>query len=138
MNKKEIKLRNNLSELDTLKDFLDGISAEWQLPVKTTFELNLILEEIVVNIISYGYNDKHSHEIIIIFENEAANKMLTFTVIDDGIEFNPLKKAPVDITMPVEERQIGGLGIQLMNNLTQSVTYTRNSNKNILKMTKTF
>jgi len=57
-------------------------------------------------------------------------------VEDDGREFNPLASPPVDVSVPLERRPIGGLGIHMIRQLMDSVTYRRENGRNILKLVK--
>ena len=61
---------------------------------------------------------------------------MSFRLSDDGVPFDPLKKPDPDITLSVEERPIGGLGIFIVKKTMDTVTYTYENNKNILTMTK--
>jgi anti-sigma regulatory factor (Ser/Thr protein kinase) len=58
------------------------------------------------------------------------------TVVDDGHEFDPLAKEAPDLTLSVEDRPIGGLGIHLLRNLTDGMSYERRDGLNRLTLTK--
>jgi anti-sigma regulatory factor (Ser/Thr protein kinase) len=95
--------------------------------------IELAIEETVVNIINYSFPDT-SGEIEINCENR--NNTIVIQIIDNGIPFDPLDKKDPDITAPVEEREIGGLGIFLIKNIMDDVQYERKDNCNILKLIK--
>ena len=61
---------------------------------------------------------------------------LTVTITDDGVPFNPLNAKPPDIDAPLEERQIGGLGIHLARSLIDDATYQRRIGKNAITLMK--
>ena len=61
---------------------------------------------------------------------------IIFTVTDSGIPFDPTQKGEVDITLPAEERAIGGLGIHLVRQLMDEVIYSREDDKNVLTLIK--
>ena len=61
---------------------------------------------------------------------------LVFTITDSGVPFDPTQQADPDITLSVEERAIGGLGIHLVRQLMDDIRYERKDNKNILTLTK--
>ena len=65
------------------------------------------------------------------------NRAVTFRMTDKGVPFDPLKKPDPDITLPAEEREIGGLGIFITKKTMDSVTYAYENGKNILTMIKT-
>ena len=67
---------------------------------------------------------------------ELAGKRLTVTITDDGVPFNPLSKKAPDIDAPLEDREIGGLGIHLVRNLIDDVTYNRRIGKNVMTLVK--
>ena len=135
MNKKEISIENNISELNKLRLEINKISKEWNLSPKISFNLNLAIEEIVTNIIFYGFDDdlKHIINIKLFLEH---NKLKT-QIIDEGMEFNPLEKeTPDHIDKPLEKRDIGGLGIHFVKNLVDKIEFKRDKNKNILTLIK--
>jgi anti-sigma regulatory factor (Ser/Thr protein kinase) len=118
-----------------LAGWLEMLGEEWQLPSKVVFNLNLVLEELVTNIIFYGYRDDESHQIQIDFGLE--NEVIEVIIGDDGIEFNPfLLDAPDDLNKPIEERKIGGLGIHFVKQLMDKYDYQRNNNRNKIILVK--
>ncbi|UCG13384.1 MAG: ATP-binding protein [Deltaproteobacteria bacterium] len=129
-----LKLRNRLSELNILSQTLERFGETLALPQKTLFELNLALEELVTNIISYGYRDDADHWIQIAISHE--NAILTIRLEDDGIPFDPVEAEPPDCNCPVEERTIGNLGIYLTKKVMDDMVYERHENKNILTLRK--
>lgn len=134
MNKQyKITLDNKINELSRLAKQIDEIADENNFSETLKFNLNLSLDEIVTNIISYGYKDDLPHLIEI---NIMINNTLIVEIIDDGIEFNPLNASKPELDVPLEERKIGGLGIFLVNSLMDKVDYIRENNKNIIKLYK--
>ncbi len=105
---------------------------------KFTNELNLVLEELVTNTISYGYTDDKEHFIEIDFNLKEKDNELEIKIMDDAVPFNPLDRPAPDVNKPAEERSIGGLGIHLVKNLTDNISYRREDNYNILTLSKTF
>ena len=135
MKQKKISIKNDISEVARIGLFLDKLAQEWVLSGELVFELNLMLEELVVNIIHYGYTDDRSHEIRLLFSMN--KKELTILVEDDGVEFNILEiPLSEDIDKKVEERKIGGLGIHFIKSLANQIQYKRQDGLNILTITK--
>ena len=97
--------------------------------------IELILEEIIVNIISYAYENKKNGNIIL-EGNAVGNNTLQLKIIDFGIPFNLLEAKDPDIELPIEERDAGGLGIFLVKHLVNDIKYERKDNKNILTLIK--
>jgi anti-sigma regulatory factor (Ser/Thr protein kinase) len=96
--------------------------------------INLVIEEAVSNIIFYAFNDNNKHEIRISISLN--DKMLTIKITDSGMPFNPLLQQQPDISLPAEERPVGGLGIFLMSQIMDEINYTRQKNQNILTLQK--
>lgn len=134
MNKMLLTLKNNLSEIERLANTVMQFGKDNNFSDKSIFDINLALEEVVNNVISYAYKDKNEHHITIHLELEGQELMLK--VKDDGIPFNPLGVRELDINKPLEERQPGGLGLFFVRNLTDELEYKREKNKNILIMKK--
>jgi len=129
-----IRLKNNLSELERLAGFLEALGEAHHVPIKTIMDVNLALDEIFTNIVSYGYQDNNKHCIHI--HIWADRTELQIKIEDDGIPFNPLEISEPDLNVPLQERETGGLGIHLVKNLVQDLEYERSNNKNILRLKK--
>ena len=97
--------------------------------------LRLVCEELVVNVVDYAYpEDKEGYLDI---EIEKDDTSISICLKDGGIQFNPLQKEMPDITLPLEERRIGGLGIFLTIKMMDDVTYDYVNNENVLTIKKT-
>ncbi len=111
---------------------------EWSeahdVPPKVTYLLLLAMEELVTNCIAYGYDDADRH--IISVELEIAAGVLSITVMDDGHAFNPLAMAAPDLTVEVAQRSIGGLGIHMLRQMSDTITYERVDGTNRVMLTK--
>ncbi len=130
----DIALKNDLSEIARLSEFVEEFAASNQLPQSMVFQVNLALEELVTNVISYAYRDGGNHQIAVRLNLDEGQ--LRAEVVDDGIPFNPLEAPPPDLTIPLEQRPIGGLGIHLVRNLFDTLDYKRQDNRNHLTMLK--
>lgn len=98
------------------------------------FTIHLVVEEIVVNIVNYAYPQDSEGEVTIIVELTPFELSLSFS--DSGIPFNPLQKPDPDTTLSAAERPIGGLGIYLVKQVMDTVTYNYQDGHNILTLTK--
>lgn len=134
MNEKEITIRNQIEQLTAIADALENISREWDIPSSISLSLNLVLEELVTNIIFYGYSDTNEHTILIRLSYREG--LIQMTIEDDAMAFNPLSSAKPDINSPIGERKIGGLGIHFVRNIMDEISYERSGNRNIVKMSK--
>ena len=94
----------------------------------------LILEELLVNIISYAYEEAGTGIIRVSANVEGSTVTLEFR--DRGREFNPLEREAPDLEADIEDRPIGGLGIFLVMELASSVTYERAGDENVLRIVR--
>jgi sigma-B regulation protein RsbU (phosphoserine phosphatase) len=130
----EIKLKNKVSELERFNQTLTEFCRRHGLAANVVHDLNLALEEILANIISYGYTDSREHEIRVRLSVQPGE--VKAEVEDDGQPFNPLEAPEPDTTKPLEERTIGGLGIHLVRTLMDGLEYKRQQERNLLTITK--
>lgn len=127
---KELVINNNLNEISKIPEFLEVFISENNLDAGLLFNLNLIIEEAVVNTISYGYPDHRKDTIRIIATPEMG--AVAIKIIDAANPFNPLESEAVDISSDISDRGIGGLGIHLIKNLSSEIEYKYTGNNNIL------
>lgn len=133
---KKLILNNEVSEISKLQLFIDEIGEELNLAFDVTFNLNLVLEEAISNIILYAYPKEESQTLTIVAKTQDNN--LIFVITDSGKEFDPTQIPDADITLSAEEREIGGLGIFLIRQIMNKVEYQRIDNKNILTLSKEY
>ena len=131
---KVLQVNNQLEEILRTADFVEALGEEWDLPMPLVLSLNLVLEEALTNVILYGFDDQEPHTIEITFTLTGDD--LSISIIDDGHEYDPTLKADPDITLPADERPIGGLGIFLIKKIMDTVEYQRKENRNYLNLTK--
>ncbi|MBI3922867.1 MAG: ATP-binding protein [Armatimonadetes bacterium] len=129
-----LSLRNDLAELDTLAEALREFGHRHGLSSRVVFDLNLALEEVITNAISYGFNDTDSHTLRV--ELSLEDGQVTAVVEDDGLPFNPLSVPEPDTGTPLEERVVGGLGVHLARQVMDSLEYLRVGEINRLVMEK--
>lgn len=127
-------ITNKVEELSRLAEKVDVLADNWDLSMPLCMNINLVLEEAVSNIIFYAFEDeeKHAIEIFIALQDD----QLKMEIVDDGIPFDPSKSEQPDISLPVEERPVGGLGILLISKIMDEVLYIREDNKNKLILMK--
>jgi anti-sigma regulatory factor (Ser/Thr protein kinase) len=130
----ELRLANDLAGLAGLADRIDRFGAEQRLPGNVVNALNVVLDEAVSNAINHGYDAGVRGEIAVRLRRGADR--VEVEVEDDGRPFDPLRAPPPDLSLPLERRPIGGLGIHLIRNLMDEVSYARQGGRNVLKMAK--
>lgn len=131
---KSIILANDLSEISRLNGFIEDIGNEFSLAPDVVFNLNLVLEEAVVNVINYAY-PKEDHESIYL-SAKMQDGSIIFVLSDSGKEFDPTMAPEADVTLSAEDREIGGLGIFLIRQIMNEVKYERIEGKNVLTLAK--
>ena len=104
------------------------------LPPNARYLVNLAIEELVTNCVKHGYDDSSEH--MIEFVLSIAGRTLTIVAVDDGREFDPSSVPSPDLSQPPDQRPIGGLGIHLLREMTDSMNYERRDGKNRLTLIK--
>lgn len=133
---KTLTLKNDISELNNLREFSEVFGQENNISNDIINKFQLAFEELISNIIFYGYDDELPHEISVVFTLDG--KSMAVLIVDDAKEFNPLEKEDPDISLSIDERKIGGLGIYLVKSLMDEVNYKRESGKNYFYIKKYF
>ena len=133
---RHLVLKNDISQITLLQTFVDEAVKASKLDGLLAPGLNLALEEAVTNVINYAYPEGVEGSVEL--DAEVGEDALVFTVTDSGKEFDPTARPEVDINEGVEQRKIGGLGIHLVRNIMDEVSYERRDGKNILKLTKKY
>ena len=112
----------------SLGQFLEeqGVASE------VVFSATLVLEEVVTNIAKYSYETEGVREIDLEARLEAGSVVIR--VVDDGRPFDPRAAPPPDRDVPPEDRPVGGLGIDLVRNLTERIDYERADGRNVLTL----
>lgn len=128
-----LHIKNNPDQLALLYDFLDQQAGSCSIDTALLMQIKLALDEAVINVIQYAYPGSEGD---ICIDMGYDNGQLKIVITDNGIQFNPLESHEPDITLSLEERPIGGLGIFLVKQLMTNVRYERSAGKNILTMTK--
>jgi sigma-B regulation protein RsbU (phosphoserine phosphatase) len=131
-----VRIENDLSEIAKVHEKLDDFAKKFGVPLAIARTFHTIFDDLLDNVISYGFNDEHRHFIDISLELTASS--LIVSIADDGVPFNPLAETAPDTTLSIEDRQIGGLGIHIVINMVDDISYQRTADKNVLTLTKSF
>ena len=131
---KTVQITNQRDQVDTVRKFFDDYSKKNKLTEKTVHDIQMALDELLTNIVNYGYEDSDEHKIDVRFGiNDDAVRV---EIIDDSKPYNILEQENPDISLSVEDKPIGGLGIFLIKKLMSNVDYYTKEGKNHLVMTK--
>uniref|UniRef100_I2Q2F0 Anti-sigma regulatory factor (Ser/Thr protein kinase) n=1 Tax=Desulfovibrio sp. U5L TaxID=596152 RepID=I2Q2F0_9BACT len=129
-----LRLHNRLLELDRVADAVEAFGEAHGLPARLRFQIRLVLDELLTNIISYGYPEDGDHLITVAMGQEGSR--LRFVLEDDARPFDPLTAKTPDTMGTPEERRIGGLGIHLVRTIMDRVAYERVDDTNRLILEK--
>ncbi|WP_286008862.1 ATP-binding protein [Methanobrevibacter woesei] len=129
----ELVVEPTNENLEKIFSFVGDTLKEFDISSKYKFQLELAIEEIFVNIVSYS-NAKSIKVTSNVSENPL---MITIRFIDDGVQFNPLEKEDADVHLDLDEKPIGGLGLILVKNNVNEISYEYIDNKNALTIKKT-
>ena len=129
-----LTLHNDISEVPQLNDFIEAVAERLGIEPSTALQLQLAVEEAVVNVMDYAYPPDSVGEVSVATTSDG--QCLKIVISDSGTPFDPTQQEKADISLSVEERQIGGLGIFLVNEIMDTVSYERKDGKNVLTLTK--
>jgi anti-sigma regulatory factor (Ser/Thr protein kinase) len=132
--KLNLTLKNTLKELETLRGELVQFGKTAHLSKKHLQHLNLVLDELFTNIVSYGEREEGTCQVRILISQD--EQRLTLEVEDCGVPFNPVKAETPDLESSLEERAIGGMGIHIVKTLMDEIRYERKGDKNLLTLIK--
>ncbi|MDR1267830.1 MAG: ATP-binding protein [Holosporales bacterium] len=127
-----LTLGNDIAEVTRLCEAIESFCAERNLSTRLCHDLLLILDELVTNVIVHGFSTGVGGRIQVRFELREDNILVE--VADDAPAFDPLQKSTPDVSASLEERSIGGLGIHLIRQFSQYMTYCRKDDRNIIEL----
>lgn len=122
-----------IDSLKIITEFVVNLAKSANLDKKKIYKLRLAIDELATNIINYGYPEINSQGEIVL-ESKITENFVEFKIIDQGIAFDPNTKVESElqtIDIPLEERQIGGLGIFLAFDGVDELSYERINDQNI-------
>jgi serine/threonine-protein kinase RsbW len=129
-----IRLPADVREIERLNRLVRQFGELHEIPTRALYAVNLALDEVVTNVVLYGFESSSGQEVAVRVETTGDD--LRSEVVDAGREFNPLNAPVPDLTVALEDRALGGLGIHLVRSLMDRVEYRRENAKNVLTMRK--
>jgi anti-sigma regulatory factor (Ser/Thr protein kinase) len=133
-NRIQISATRDLAEIKRVSTLVEEFGQSNGLPSRMIFHVNLALDELITNLITYGYPDREPGDGDIRIDLVLDAGALTTQLRDDGFAFNPLEAPPPDLDLPVEEKPIGGLGIHFVLTVMDDVQYRYEDGFNHLTM----
>ena len=119
----QLKLIAKEENLDTVKAFVNQQLAQLNCPKEIRVKIDIAVEELFINIVSYAYASQEPGEVIVKMSFTNTPSAVTISFLDWGTPYDPLLHPDPDVTLPLEERQIGGMGLYLVKNLMDDVQY---------------
>jgi len=132
--KRELIIKNEEQELMRVAEFMENVCDELQLDMHVAMKLQLAMEEMVTNVIFYAYPEGTTAEITLTAESD--DKELTLILSDTGKPFDPTAKEDADTETNPMDREQGGMGILIVKNIMNEVSYQRLGDINQLTMKK--
>jgi len=133
--KRELTFKNEEQELLRVAEFMESVCDELQIDMHVAMKLQVAMEEMVTNVIFYAYPEGTNADISLTAESD--DKELTFILSDTGKPFDPTAKEDADTETNPMDREQGGMGILIVKNIMNEVTYQRLGDVNQLTMKKT-
>ena len=134
---KEITVGAKIENIKVVINFINQGLDETGCPEKMRKQIDIAVDELFSNIAQYAYGENVGDaQICVGFENNPKSVVISFA--DKGIPYNPLEKDDPDVTLSVDDRPIGGLGIFLAKNIMDIISYEFKEGKNILTVKKSF
>ena len=132
--KRELTFKNEEQELLRVAEFMESVCDELQIDMHVAMKLQVAMEEMVTNVIFYAYPEGTSADISLTAESDG--KELTFILSDTGKPFDPTAKEDADTEINPMDREQGGMGILIVKNIMNEVSYQRLGDINQLTMKK--
>jgi len=132
---KEITLKAALENIGSVMEFVDAELEMLDCPVKAQTQIDISVDEIFSNIARYAYEPDEG-EATVRFAFSESDRVVSLTFIDCGIPYNPLEKEDPDVSLSIEEREVGGLGIFMVKKSMDEMDYHYQDGQNILTVRK--
>lgn len=131
---KELTIKAVSENIDLVTDFINEQLDEIDCPMKLQVKIDIAVDEIFGNIAHYAYAPNTGQVTVRVELTEEPSVIITF--FDNGIPYDPTAKADPDITLSIEDREIGGLGIYMVMKSMDEVSYEYKDGQNILIIKK--
>lgn len=129
----ENRFKRDFNSLDKVFEFISSFTRQYNIDESTTYAINVAVEEIFTNMIKY--NSRGRKDIGISFEKSDRSVLICITDFDSDL-FDVTKAGEPDIDLPLEKRKAGGLGLFLVKNLVDDLSYEYKDRVSKIIMTK--
>ena len=132
---KELTVQATLENIPLVTAAMDEFLEALECPLKAQMQLDVAVDELFGNIAQYAYPDG-TGSVTVRFDHDEAARMVSVTFVDSGVPFDPLAKEDPDVTLPSEQRKVGGLGVFLVKQNMDDIQYEYLNGSNILTLKK--
>ncbi|MBR6499640.1 MAG: ATP-binding protein [Clostridia bacterium] len=122
-------------ELDAVLAFVDRQLEAIECPLAAQMQIDMAVDEIFINIASYAYTPGTGTATIRL-RTLTEPRAVEITFVDAGVPYNPLDQPDPDVTLPIDERPVGGLGIFMVKKSMDDIAYEYRDGLNILTLKK--
>ncbi len=134
MDRMEARIGNRREDMPVIVAMVERFGAEHKLPSADIHELHVVLDEVLSNIIGYAYGEGERGEILVRMTYRPDEVLVD--IEDTGTAFDPLQVSQPDLTTPLKDRKIGGVGVHFIKSLMDEVAYARLGGINRLRLRK--
>jgi anti-sigma regulatory factor (Ser/Thr protein kinase) len=131
----ELRLAPQAAEIPRLTDWIAACCGAEEVEGDVAFKVTLAVEEAVINVIRHGFDGLPPPHLVLVRLDIAADSVVA-EIVDNGPPFDPAALPDPDLSLPIERRNPGGLGVHLMRRMTDGLAYRRDSDCNILRLVK--
>ena len=134
---KELTISATVESIEAVTDFVNEQLEAADCPMKALMKIDIAIDEIFSNIAYYAYNGEEGEATVRVeFAENPQGVAITF--IDKGVPYDPLAKDDPDMTLSIDDREIGGLGIYMVKKSMDEVSYEYKDGQNVLTIKKNF
>ncbi len=134
---KELTMDASIESIPPLTETVDAMLEAMDCPMRVQAQIDIAIDEVFSNIANYAYAPDTGSALVRI-ETCRDPASITLTFKDRGVAYNPLEKKDPDVTLELEEREIGGLGIFMVKKSMDKMFYRRRGRQNVLTVFKQF
>jgi serine/threonine-protein kinase RsbW len=127
-----LKIRIDIAAMRDVRGFVADFVTQHALETDEQHRIMIVLEELITNLAKYGYRNRPAGNAEIAMQLDAPHLTIEFT--DDGDPFDLLDAPRPDLDAPLEERDLGGLGVHIVRSLADEVRYSRAGGRNVLQL----
>lgn len=130
----ELSVAGSRAGLERVTGDFERFSAIHGVPDEVRRSIQVVLDELLSNTVRCGTDGDRELAIEVRFRLDA--DALRVEILDDGTPFNPLERASPDTTLPLEKRPVGGLGVMLVKNLVDEISWEDDAGRNRVRIRK--